>query len=84
VPFPVCFFLSSIANPLFYPLSEIYPLPESWVKKDGNLVFYRQAKSGGHFAALEVPEVLLKDVEDFVEQVWERKSAGDPGQAGRL
>ncbi|KAJ7910103.1 hypothetical protein B0H13DRAFT_1510788, partial [Mycena leptocephala] len=51
-------------------LSEIIPLPESWVKKDGHLVFYRQAKSGGHFAALEVPEVLLKDVEDFVEQVW--------------
>ncbi|KAJ7815316.1 Alpha/Beta hydrolase protein [Mycena olivaceomarginata] len=49
---------------------EIIPLPESWVKQEANLVFYRQAKSGGHFAALEVPEVLLKDVEDFVEQVW--------------
>ncbi|KAF8207427.1 epoxide hydrolase [Mycena galopus ATCC 62051] len=49
---------------------EIIPFPESWVKKDCNLVFYRQAQSGGHFAALEVPEVLLKDVEDFVAQVW--------------
>ncbi|KAJ7681842.1 Alpha/Beta hydrolase protein [Mycena polygramma] len=48
---------------------EIIPVPESWVKKDANLVFYRQAKAGGHFAALEVPEVLLKDVEDFVAQV---------------
>jgi microsomal epoxide hydrolase len=63
-------FLPSVTNPLFYPFSEIIPLPESWVKQEGNLVFYRQAKSGGHFAALEVPEVLLKDVEDFVEQVW--------------
>ncbi|KAJ7660255.1 Alpha/Beta hydrolase protein [Mycena polygramma] len=48
---------------------EIIPAPESWAKKEANLVFYRQAKAGGHFAALEVPEVLLKDVEDFVEQV---------------
>lgn len=25
---------------------------------------------GGHFAALEQPKVLKKDVEDFVAQVW--------------
>ncbi|KAF8155227.1 putative hydrolases or acyltransferase [Mycena galopus ATCC 62051] len=48
---------------------ETSSVPESWVKPHGNLVFYRQAKSGGHFAALEVPDVLLKDVEDFVEQI---------------
>ncbi|KAJ7604448.1 prolyl aminopeptidase-like protein [Mycena polygramma] len=48
---------------------EIFPVPELWVKKDANIVFYRQAKAGGHFAALEVPEVLLRDVEDFVAQV---------------
>ncbi|KAF8207393.1 epoxide hydrolase-like protein [Mycena galopus ATCC 62051] len=53
----------------WFPL-EIIPPPESWVKKDCNLVFYRQAKSGGHFAVLEVPEVLLKDMQDFVAQVW--------------
>ncbi|KAJ6475975.1 Alpha/Beta hydrolase protein [Mycena vitilis] len=45
---------------------EILPVPESWVQKDANLVFYRQAAKGGHFAALEVPEVLLRDVEEFV------------------
>ncbi|KAJ7218632.1 Alpha/Beta hydrolase protein [Mycena pura] len=55
---------------------EIIPVPKSWVEKDGNLVFYRQAKSGGHFAALEVPELLLKDVEDFVEQVWGSSTNG--------
>lgn len=27
---------------------------------------------GGHFAALEEPEVLLGDVEDFLAQVWEQ------------
>jgi hypothetical protein len=28
---------------------------------------------GGYFAALEQPELLLQDVEDFVAQVWEKK-----------
>lgn len=32
------------------------------------------AKQGGHFAAMEKPEVLLKDVEDFVAQVWSTAS----------
>lgn len=36
----------------------------------GHLVFFRQHDRGGHFAAMEVPEVLLKDIEDFVELVW--------------
>lgn len=26
---------------------------------------------GGHFAALEEPEALLNDVEEFIKQVWE-------------
>lgn len=25
---------------------------------------------GGHFAALEQPDVLLGDIEEFVKQVW--------------
>ena len=27
---------------------------------------------GGHFAALERPDVLLKDVEDFLAEFWPR------------
>lgn len=27
-------------------------------------------KQGGHFAAMETPELLANDVEDFVKAVW--------------
>ncbi|KAF2112622.1 Alpha/Beta hydrolase protein [Lophiotrema nucula] len=53
----------------YFPL-EIAPMPLSWVKTSGNLVWHREHKSGGHFAAMEKPELLWQDVEDFVKQVW--------------
>ncbi|KAI6715282.1 epoxide hydrolase [Diplocarpon mali] len=49
---------------------ELIPVPKSWAATEGNLVFYREHSKGGHFAALEQPEVLLGDIEDFVRQVW--------------
>ncbi|KAI9053690.1 hypothetical protein LZ554_002643 [Drepanopeziza brunnea f. sp. 'monogermtubi'] len=49
---------------------EILPVPKSWAAAAGNLVFYREHDTGGHFAALEKPEVLLGDIEDFIAQVW--------------
>lgn len=45
-------------------------MPKSWVAKTGNLVWYREHKEGGHFAAMEKPEVFLQDIEDFVKDVW--------------
>ncbi|KAG8531141.1 uncharacterized protein KY384_004499 [Bacidia gigantensis] len=53
----------------YFPL-EISPTPRSWVATTGNLVFHRQHHSGGHFAAVERPEVLLKDIEDFLTEFW--------------
>ncbi|KAH7364659.1 epoxide hydrolase [Rhexocercosporidium sp. MPI-PUGE-AT-0058] len=49
---------------------ELIPVPRSWAETEGNLVFYREHKKGGHFAALEQPRVLLGDVEEFIAQVW--------------
>ncbi|KAF8572983.1 putative epoxide hydrolase, partial [Ramaria rubella] len=49
---------------------EIIPMPERWVASTGNLVLYRHHEHGGHFAALEVPEVLAKDIADFVKLAW--------------
>jgi microsomal epoxide hydrolase len=49
---------------------EIAPIPRSWAATTGDLVFFRQHRSGGHFAAVERPAVLLKDFEEFVSQVW--------------
>ncbi|KAF2136230.1 uncharacterized protein K452DRAFT_237850 [Aplosporella prunicola CBS 121167] len=49
---------------------ELAPVPRAWAATTGNLVFYRQHDAGGHFAALEKPKLLLRDVEDFVGKVW--------------
>ncbi|KAK4546407.1 hypothetical protein LTR36_002084 [Oleoguttula mirabilis] len=53
----------------FFP-KEISPFPQSWVAETCNLVAYSQHSSGGHFAAMEKPEELLADVEDWVKKVW--------------
>jgi len=49
---------------------EIAPIPKAWAATTGDLVFFRQHRKGGHFAALEVPEVLRDDLVAFIEQVW--------------
>ncbi|KAK0879689.1 hypothetical protein LTR87_006490 [Friedmanniomyces endolithicus] len=49
---------------------ELAPVPKAWVAKSGNLVWYRGHTEGGHFAAMERPKYFVKDVEDFVKEVW--------------
>ncbi|KAL3298180.1 putative epoxide hydrolase [Colletotrichum asianum] len=49
---------------------EIVPVPRAWAATTGNLVWYRSHEKGGHFAAMEQPEALLDDVEEFLKQVW--------------
>ncbi|RVX73342.1 hypothetical protein B0A52_02984 [Exophiala mesophila] len=49
---------------------ELGPVPRAWVEKTGNLVFHRQHTEGGHFAAMEKPELLAQDMDDFVKQIW--------------
>ncbi|KAL4959819.1 epoxide hydrolase family protein [Aspergillus stella-maris] len=42
-------------------------LPESWMSElYPNAVFYKRREKGGHFGALEDPEGLLEDFEEFV------------------
>lgn len=49
---------------------ELSPVPRAWVAETGNLVWYRGHKEGGHFAAWEKPGLFVKDLEDFVREVW--------------
>ncbi|KAK8843497.1 hypothetical protein IAR55_007157 [Kwoniella newhampshirensis] len=53
----------------FFP-KELAPTPVKWVEFVANVVWSREHKSGGHFAALEKPEELWQDVEEFVAVVW--------------
>jgi microsomal epoxide hydrolase len=61
-----------ISKPLGYSWfpREVVPIPKAWVSSVANLVWHRQHTEGGHFAAMEYPQVLLTDLEDFVAQVW--------------
>ncbi|KAL3491602.1 Alpha/Beta hydrolase protein [Aspergillus germanicus] len=40
------------------------------VEKTGNMVFYREHKNGGHFAALECPSEIVQDLREFASQEW--------------
>lgn len=59
---------------------EVAPIPRAWVattvtpvagkeEGGGELFFHRAHSRGGHFAALERPAELLRDVEEFVGRV---------------
>lgn len=48
---------------------ELIPAPVGWVERTGRLVSWKSHEFGGHFAAVERPEVLLGDVVEFVGKV---------------
>ncbi|TFK63129.1 alpha/beta-hydrolase [Pluteus cervinus] len=45
----------------YFP-KELVTLPKSWVARAANIVFESQHDKGGHFAAHEVPELLVADL----------------------
>lgn len=53
--------------------------PQAWAqKKYTNIVSFHLMPKGGHFAALEEPELLAEDILQFVgkvekEQLWRKK-----------
>ncbi|CAJ2501522.1 Uu.00g043750.m01.CDS01 [Anthostomella pinea] len=53
----------------FFP-RELNPVPRSWAEASCNLVSYSGHSSGGHFAAMEHPNELLADVEEYVKKAW--------------
>ncbi|KZL79734.1 epoxide hydrolase [Colletotrichum incanum] len=63
---------TSKETPLGYSAfhSEVSFMPKLWAEKIyPNLKQYRTHDKGGHFAALEQPDLLLQDVEDFLKSV---------------
>lgn len=51
-------------------LYDTRPSTERAVKKSGNLVFYSECDEGGHFAALERPDIVLQDCRKFFGQCY--------------
>jgi pimeloyl-ACP methyl ester carboxylesterase len=45
------------------------PLPREWAARQVNLVHFTDFPRGGHFMALEEPELYARDVQDFVSEL---------------
>ena len=52
-----------------YPKEFLAWPPKSYVERLFNLVHWTVMKKGGHFAALEQPSSLIKDIQDFYKKV---------------
>jgi len=48
---------------------EVFATPLSWIKQSYNVVQYTKMPRGGHFAALEQPNLLVEDVRKFFASV---------------
>lgn len=48
---------------------EIYLTPRLWAEQSYNIVRWTEMPQGGHFAALEEPELLLTDIRAFFRQL---------------
>jgi len=49
--------------------AEVTKMPRAWVEGRYNLVHWTEPERGGHFAAMEVPEVFVDDVRTFFRLV---------------
>jgi pimeloyl-ACP methyl ester carboxylesterase len=49
--------------------AEIFRIPEAYAKTRFNLVRYNRFDRGGHFAALEEPDLLVQDVTEFFAEL---------------
>ncbi|CAO1624705.1 unnamed protein product [Parajaminaea phylloscopi] len=62
-----------IHNPTGYSMApyELIPSPLAWSKATANIVWHREHEYGGHFLALECPNLYVGDVRDFLQGVLE-------------
>jgi microsomal epoxide hydrolase len=56
-----------------YP-GEIYRSPKAWAERMGELIHWSEAAQGGHFAAMEQPELFAQELRAFAAQA--RTAAG--------
>jgi hypothetical protein len=48
-----------------FPWDIWYGTPLEWAKRSGNVVSLNKHDRGGHFAAVEVPDLLIEDIQKF-------------------
>jgi pimeloyl-ACP methyl ester carboxylesterase len=52
-----------------YPIDVLPRTPRSWGERGYNIQYWREMPRGGHFAAMEEPELFVEDVRAFFKQV---------------
>lgn len=73
--FPAGTFINVPTGVAAFPDPVFLPTPDSFVKKTYNVVQYNVIPSGGHFAAMEEPGLLLADLRAFVAHCLRLKEA---------
>ena len=58
---------------------EVFTSPLSWIKQTYNVVQVTEMPRGGHFAALEQPDLLVEDVRKFFAQLNSKTTASCRG-----
>ena len=48
-----------------FPLDIGYRIPLEWARRGGNVKYLVKHERGGHFAALDAPDLLVDDVRKF-------------------
>src|SRR5262249_30185619 len=48
-----------------YPREEILRPPRAWVERRYNVTYWAELPRGGHFAAMEQPELFAQDLRSF-------------------
>ncbi|WEQ50588.1 hypothetical protein LV478_00555 (plasmid) [Komagataeibacter oboediens] len=56
-----------------FPDPVFLPTPRSFAEKTYNIVHWTNMNRGGHFAALEEPDLLLADLRAFIGKVLEQR-----------
>ena len=64
--------VNSITGCAIFPYEFLTWPPKSYVGRLYNLVHWSKLPSGGHFAALEEPNLLVNDIRDFVSKIKNR------------
>jgi hypothetical protein len=51
-----------------FPLEEPFP-PRKYIERGFNIQHWSDKRAGGHFAAMEQPELLTKDITKFFREI---------------
>ncbi len=60
----------TVPQGVLVPADSDLPAPRPWGERHlQNLVRWNEAEKGGHFPALEVPQVLAEDIRGFAQDI---------------